>query len=126
MTHAISRCRAVLAMCVIAAGLFVFADGAISAASPPASAATAAPNPPAANAIPGGILAESYQYHRRGHADAPNGQPNIAPAEGWYGYGFPGSTHRWGWFGASRYYPRVVWHKGYYGDYCRWAYRSGY
>lgn len=83
-------------------------------------------NPPASDTIPGGILAESYQYHRRGYAGAPSGHPTIAPAEGWYGYGFPASPYRWGWFGASRYYPHVVWHRGYYNDCCRWAYRSGY
>lgn len=80
----------------------------------------------ASAAASGGVLTESYRYHRLGHAGSPTGHPTIAPAEGWYGYGFPVSSYRWGWFGASRYYPRVVWHKGYYGDCCRWAYRSGY
>jgi hypothetical protein len=74
----------------------------------------------------GGVLAESYQYHRQGYANGRPAHPTIAPAAGWYGYGFPVQTHRWGWFGAERYNPHVVWHRGYYGDCCRWAYRSGY
>jgi hypothetical protein len=50
----------------------------------------------------------------------------ITPPRGWYRYGFPAERYRWGWFGAGRYYPHVVWHHGYYGDCCRWAYRQGY
>jgi hypothetical protein len=61
----------------------------------------------------GGVLEESYNYHR-------------PQASGWYGYGFPVSTFRWGWFGAEHYYPRVFWHEGYYGDCCRYSYRHGY
>lgn len=69
----------------------------------------------------GGALAESYEYHRQpGHVAA-----HTSPS-GWYGYGFPVSSYRWGWFGAERYYPRVTWHCGYYGDSIRWAYRHGY
>ena len=74
----------------------------------------------------GGVLSESYQHHRIGYANGRPAHPTIAPEAGWYGYGFPVQTHRWGWFGAERYYPRVVWHRGYYGDCCRWAYRDGY
>jgi hypothetical protein len=69
----------------------------------------------------GGTLAESFAYHRQG------GEARTIPAAtGWYGYGFPVNTHRWGWFGAARYYPTVVWHRGYLGDQKRWAYRRGY
>jgi hypothetical protein len=74
----------------------------------------------------GGVLAESYHYHRQGEAHGRQSHPTIAPAGGWYRYGFQGQSYRWGWFGAERYYPRVVWHRGYYGDCCRWAYRDGY
>ncbi len=73
-----------------------------------------------------GVLAESYRYHRQGGAYGDAAPHTIAPPGGWYGYGFPVKTYRWGWFGAERYYPRVVWHRGYYGDCCRWAYRHGY
>ena len=62
----------------------------------------------------GGVIEESYAYHRQ------------QPARGWSGYGFPVSTFRWGWFGAAHYYPTVFWHDGYYGDCCRYAYRRGY
>lgn len=40
-------------------------------------------------------------------------------------FGFPGSTYRWGWFGAN-YYPRVVGHAGYYGRDMQLSYRRGY
>ena len=84
-----------------------------------------APPLPAAELREGGVLAESYQYHR---AAAPGswGRPNIAQPAGWYGYGFAVPSYRWGWFGAERYYPRVVWHRGYYNECCRWGYRHGY
>jgi hypothetical protein len=79
----------------------------------------------------GGVLQESFGYHRLSYGGPhPAGNhaphPSIAPSGGWYGYGFPVQTYRWGWFGARRYYPRVVWHCGYYDDCCRWAYRKGY
>jgi len=70
----------------------------------------------------GGVLAHSYGYHRQ----SPTSPTTVAPAAGWYGYGFPVKTHRWGWFGATHYYPTVVWHHGYLGDHKRWAYRRGY
>jgi hypothetical protein len=85
-----------------------YTDGALAAAQ--------------AEARAGGVISQSYGYHRQPPAAA----ATIAPAGGWYGYGFPVSTYRWGWFGASRYYPTVRWHQGYYGDQCRWAYRYGY
>jgi hypothetical protein len=79
----------------------------------------------------GGVLQESFPYHRPGVGDPDSAgqispRATIAPPGGWYGYGFPVQTFRWGWFGASRYYPRVVWHRGYYDDCCRWSYRQGY
>jgi len=43
-----------------------------------------------------------------------------------FAYGFQTTTHRWGWFGAERYYPRSFSHRGYYGDAWHWAYRRGY
>ena len=71
----------------------------------------------------GGVLAESYGYHRHQTA-RPTTYP---PKNGWYGYGFPVNTFRWGWFGAEHYYPRVGWHApDYNGDCVRWAYRRGY
>jgi hypothetical protein len=71
----------------------------------------------------GGVLKESYYYHRQ---QPVRGGLAGQPAGGWYGYGFPVSTFRWGWFGAEHYYPRVFWHEGYYGDCCRYSYRRGY
>lgn len=72
----------------------------------------------------GGVLAYGFAYHRQGMP--PAAQPTIAPRQGWYGYGFPVKTYRWGWFGAARYYPTVFWHRDYQGDTVRWAYRRGY
>jgi hypothetical protein len=69
----------------------------------------------------GGVLQEAYDYQRGGQ------QPGlISPATESYHYGFPVSTYRWGWFGAEHYYPTVLWHHGYYDEYCRWGYRCGY
>jgi hypothetical protein len=72
------------------------------------------------------LLEDSYAYHRFGAM--PENAPHSAAARdgGWYRYGFPVQAHRWGWFGAEHYYPRVLWHRGYYGDRCRWSYRRGY
>ena len=80
---------------------------------------TAAPH---GNAHSSGVLAHSYKYHRQ----TPAASQTITPAGGWYGYGFPVKTHRWGWFGAAHYHPTVLWHRGYNGDAVRWSYRSGY
>ena len=71
----------------------------------------------------GGVVEESFVYHRQQPATATR---SIEPAGGWYGYGFPVSTFRWGWFGAAHYYPTVFWHDGYYGECCRYGYRRGY
>jgi hypothetical protein len=81
-----------------------------------------ADNDPHSERRTGGVLAQSYGYHRQ-DSMAPT---TVAPAGGWYGYGFPVKTHRWGWFGAAHYYPTVLWHHGYMGDHKRWAYRKGY
>lgn len=119
------------AICILAlvAGLLLlpktFGDDGAPAADPP-------PYPPQYDTRSGGVLAESYRYHRHAppplapHPASHPAAPNIAPAAGWYGYGFPVQSYRWGWFGAQRYYPRVVWHRGYYDDCCRWGYRQGY
>jgi hypothetical protein len=89
--------------------------------------ADAPPQPPLRPAIrSGGVIAESYVYHRQQPTRALGTTKSIEPAGGWYGYGFPVSTFRWGWFGAAHYYPFVWWHDGYYGDCCRYAYRHGY
>lgn len=74
----------------------------------------------------GGVIEESYAYHRQPPASVVSGPRSIEPASGWYGYGFPVSTFRWGWFGAAHYYPTHYWHDGYYGDSHRYAYRRGY
>jgi hypothetical protein len=80
-----------------------------------------APHNPHVDVRWGGALETSYQYHRHAGEAAHGPQPG-AP----YRYGFPVSSYRWGWFGASRYYPTVVWHRGFHGDECRWAHRHGY
>jgi len=74
----------------------------------------------------GGVIEESYVYHRQQRAVAQGAARSVEPAGGWYGYGFPVSTFRWGWFGAAHYYPTVFWHDGYYGECCRYGYRRGY
>jgi hypothetical protein len=84
------------------------------------------PMPLRAEIRSGGVIEESYNYHRQQPARMAVAPRSIEPAGGWYGYGFPVSTFRWGWFGAAHYYPFVWWHDGYYGDCCRYAYRRGY
>jgi hypothetical protein len=74
----------------------------------------------------GGVLEESHAYHRQQPMRMAGTARSVESASGWYGYGFPVSTYRWGWFGAAHYYPTVCWHEGYYGDCCRYAYRRGY
>ena len=77
---------------------------------------------------PRSLLDDSYRYHRLGELPALAPHPAASPARegGWYRYGFPMKAHRWGWFGAEHYYPRVLWHRGYYGDRLRWSYRRGH
>jgi hypothetical protein len=80
----------------------------------------------------GGKVEESYKYHLQ-KAGVPL-QPmrsaiergGIPQANGWYNYGFPMHSYRYGWFGAERQPPRVMWHQGYYGDKTRAAYRNYY
>jgi hypothetical protein len=84
------------------------------------------PLPPRPEIRSGGVIEESYIYHRQQPGRMAGSARSVEPAGGWYGYGFPVSTFRWGWFGASHYYPTVWWHDGYYGDCCRYAYRRGY
>src|SRR5690242_6361933 len=105
--------------------LFVFAVLSIAAIDCRAANDNDAPPPlPPQPAIrSGGVIEESYVYHRQQPARAAR---SIEPAGGWYGYGFPVSTFRWGWFGAAHYYPTVFWHDGYYGECCRYGYRRGY
>ncbi len=74
----------------------------------------------------GGVLEESYAYHHQATPQQSQRPGPYPPKGGWYGYGFPVSTYRWGWFGAERYYPRVGWRSDYHGDCVRWAYRYGY
>ena len=74
----------------------------------------------------GGVIEESYAYHRQPPLQTAGAARSVEPASGWYGYGFPVSTFRWGWFGAAHYYPTVFWHDGYYGECRRYAYRRGY
>jgi hypothetical protein len=74
----------------------------------------------------GGVLDASYGYHRQAQTNQSVRPGPYPPQGGWYGYGFPVSTYRWGWFGAERYYPRVGCRSDYNGDRLRWAYRYGY
>ena len=74
----------------------------------------------------GGVLDESYGYHRQAQANQSARPGPYPPKGGWYGYGFPVSTYRWCWFGAEHYYPRVGCRSDYNGDSVRWAYRYGY
>jgi hypothetical protein len=73
----------------------------------------------------GGVLEESFVYHRQPVQAGNTMSGAIAPAGDWYGYGFPVKTFRWGWFGAGR-YPHGGWYHGYYGDCCHRSYRRGY
>jgi hypothetical protein len=88
--------------------------------------APAAPDAAYVEPAPPSVLDDSYRYHRFGELPENTPHSTIAPTGGWYRYGFPVQSHRWGWFGAEHYYPRVVWHRGYYGDRSRWCYRRGY
>src|SRR5262245_55743567 len=112
-------CRRICRRAVRRAGaalgvLVVF--GALSFAAGVSQAADSDPPPtfpPRQEVRSGGVIQESYVYHRQPPARMTS--RCIEPAGGWYGYGFPVSTFRWGWFGASHYYPTVWWHDGYYG-----------
>ena len=71
----------------------------------------------------GGVIEDSYYYHHLGPMRSAIEAGGIPQANGWYEYGFPMRSYRWGSFGAERHYPRVIWHDGYYGDCIRTAYR---
>jgi hypothetical protein len=101
-----------------------------------ASADESLPTPPQSSAAEsfrsGGRVAESYEYHLRQvgvplqpmHSAIEHG--GIPQANGWYNYGFPMRSYRYGWFGAERQPPRVYWHRGYYGDKTRVEYQNYY
>jgi hypothetical protein len=80
---------------------------------------------PATELRSGGVLDESFAYHRQPPSAQATAPLTSAREGGWYGYGFPVKTYRWGWFGVN-YYPTVHWYHGYYGDCCRRTYRCGY
>ncbi len=100
------------------------------ALAPPPTQATAPTDPtlydPQVDIRNGGVLDESYGYHRQAQENQSVRPGPYPPKGGWYGYGFPVSTYRWGWFGAERYYPRVGWRSDYNDNCVRWAYRYGY
>ena len=74
----------------------------------------------------GGIVADSYYYHHVQPMRSAIELGGIPQATGYYNYGFPMQSYRWGWFGAERNYPYVYWHDGYYGTCFRNSYHSGY
>jgi hypothetical protein len=108
----------------------LFVAGSVSIATSSCLAADGSDAPPQMPPRPeirsGGVIEESYVYHRQQPVRMAGAARSVEPAGGWYGYGFPVSTFRWGWFGAAHYYPTVFWHDGYYGDCCRYGYRRGY
>jgi hypothetical protein len=75
---------------------------------------------------PGGVLNQSFDYHHPQPMRSAIEMGAIPQANGWYEYGFPMQSYRWGWFGAERHYPQVMWHQGYYGDSVRASTRSAY
>src|SRR6185295_17989792 len=113
---------------LILSALVVFGTLSIAASIARASDSCDVPSPlqPRAVIRSGGVLEESYAYHRQPPMRMAGAARSVEPACGWYGYGFPVSTFRWGWFGAAHYYPTVFWHDGYYGECCRYGYRRGY
>jgi hypothetical protein len=116
--------RATSAVCtLVAAGILSLAANASRATE---NAVAPPPLPLGHEVRSGGVLEESYVYHRQPPMQPASTARSVEPAGGWYGYGFPVSTFRWGWFGAAHYYPTVFWHDGYYGDCCRYGYRRGY
>jgi hypothetical protein len=74
----------------------------------------------------GGILNESFDYHHPQPMRSAIELGAIPQANGWYEYGFPMQSYRWGWFGAERHFPQVTWHQGYYGESMRASMRSAY
>lgn len=124
-----------LVRCFLIAAVLVAVSSVSSAARAQAFGQTPTQNPrpgdptlyePQVDIRNGGVLDASYGYHRQAQANQSVRPGPYPPAGGWYGYGFPVTTYRWGWFGAERYYPRVGWRNDYNGDCIRWAYRYGY
>ena len=106
----------------------VFVAGALSACDVARGQDAVLP-PPAQNkdanvSRSGGALEYSYYYHHLQPMRSQIEMGAIPQANGWYEYGFPMQSYRWGWFGAERHYPRVIWHDGYYGNCVRTAYRQ--
>ncbi len=92
-------------------------------ATPPANQAT---GPQSVRS--GGMLEQSYNYHRQPDSQAASVTTGAGSARsgGWYHYGFPVESYRWGYFGAERNYPRVMWHTGWYGDQVKTEIWHGY
>lgn len=113
---------------VVAWGICATAQAQAFAQTPTQAPAAAGPTlyDPQVDVRNGGVLDESYGYHRQAQTNQSVRPGPYPPKGGWYGYGFPVSTYRWGWFGAERYYPRVGLRNDYNGDCVRWAYRYGY
>lgn len=121
MTSPRLSCLRFATILFVAAAGFSLVPVDMSAAWEPAPGRYApAPRAPDPDVRAGGVMDVSYNYHTQG--------PNAVgrPPSPWYGWGFPVQTYRWGWFGASHYYPWTYWHTGYYGNCCRHAYRCGY
>ncbi len=76
----------------------------------------------------GGKLEQSYNYHRQSATQPTPVTAAVGSARsgGWYHYGFPVESYRWGYFGAERNYPRVMWHTGWYGDHVKTETWHGY
>lgn len=107
-----SSCALILLLQTCGASFSLGAENA-APATPPANQAT---SPQSVRS--GGKLEQSYNYHRQPAAQPVSAAANAESARsgGWYHYGFPVESYRWGYFGAERNYPRVMWHTGWYGD----------
>jgi hypothetical protein len=55
----------------------------------------------AASVRSGGVIEDSYYYHHLGPMRSAIEAGGIPQANGWYEYGFPMQSYRWGWFGAA-------------------------
>lgn len=89
------------------------------------SQAVPAPQNAQSVARSGGLVQHSFDYHRGMAAPTVSREPSLRQTgaqSGWYHYGFPIQSYRWGYFGAERHYPRVIWHTTWYGDCTRTAY----
>ncbi len=74
----------------------------------------------------GGVFEESYFRGLQQPMQSQIQLGRIPRATGGYDYGFPMQSYRWGYFGAEASNPRMIWHRGYYGDKVRTTYRYGY